>query len=153
MPRPPGFAINSRSLAVVCLTRAPCSPYLTVATRMGCGDNSADYLSRASLCPERGDIDNKVRPAAPHCGYAATAAEVIERATYVNFIVEGDLPVTLNDLRTETSRDATLSTLPTTALGQLNSSSNSRVGEGTEGVQHRSDRLRNIPRVDYTPFF
>ncbi|CAB3239777.1 unnamed protein product [Arctia plantaginis] len=58
-------------------------------------DNCADYLSRASLCDDR-------------CGYekSAEAAEFTEdRASYVNFVVDYSLPVTLSSLREEVRKD------------------------------------------------
>ncbi|KAJ8716473.1 hypothetical protein PYW07_003100 [Mythimna separata] len=54
--------------------------------------NSADYLSRA--CWEEG-----------HEETSEELAECEDRATYVNFITDGDLPVTLSDMRRETARD------------------------------------------------
>ncbi|XP_028163909.1 uncharacterized protein K02A2.6-like [Ostrinia furnacalis] len=62
-------------------------------------DNSADYLSRASVPDARG---------APHGEGGAHAAALVDRASYVNFIVEGNLPITLNELRKETKNDVTL---------------------------------------------
>ena len=71
-------------------------------------DNSADYLSRASL-PEK--IERAGSGAGRERCADAAAAAPIDRAAYVNFVVEGSLPVTLDDLRAETSNDIVLNTI------------------------------------------
>lgn len=60
--------------------------------------NSADYLSRAYS----GDNETETTDELTECE---------DRAAYVNFVTDGDLPVTLNDLRRETTRDTNLSTV------------------------------------------
>nr|XP_049692720.1 uncharacterized protein K02A2.6-like isoform X1 [Helicoverpa armigera] len=60
--------------------------------------NSADYLSRAY----GGENETET---------ADELTECEDRAAYVNFVVDGDLPVTLNDLRRETARDTNLCTI------------------------------------------
>ncbi|XP_061727739.1 uncharacterized protein K02A2.6-like [Cydia pomonella] len=73
-------------------------------------DNSADYLSRA--CAPEGDGRGSAGAAdtccEPGAAAAAAAAETSERAAYVCFVVEGSLPVTLQELRDETRKDVTL---------------------------------------------
>lgn len=66
-------------------------------------DNSADFLSRVSLpeAPETPEGEGDMR-----CADAGAA--ILDRASYVNFVVEGSLPVTLEQLREETSKDVTL---------------------------------------------
>lgn len=66
-------------------------------------DNSADYLSRASL---PGDS----RAAGAGLGHeVCDATELVEdRASYVNFVVDDSLPVTLKELREEIIKDLTL---------------------------------------------
>ncbi|KAL0902232.1 hypothetical protein ABMA27_000152 [Loxostege sticticalis] len=59
-------------------------------------DNNADYLSRAPL----GESDSSTGLGEYDCD---------ERAAYVNFVVEGSLPVTLPQLRDETAKDPLLS--------------------------------------------
>lgn len=61
-------------------------------------DNSADFLSRASL-PE--ECATEVRPGG--------GVRTDDRASYVNFVVEGSLPITLRELREETNKDIVLS--------------------------------------------
>lgn len=68
-------------------------------------DNCADFLSRASL---------PTPPPSPTSAYQAGAEGDLvigecDRAAYVNFVVEGSLPVTLDKLREETEKDAILS--------------------------------------------
>lgn len=67
-------------------------------------DNSADFLSRASLPDQAG-----ARAAEGGAlGGANAAQDIPDRASYINFVVEGNLPVTLNQLREQTRKDATL---------------------------------------------
>lgn len=63
--------------------------------------NSADYLSRACL---------PTRAGAGDAGQAYDAESEV-RTAYVNFVVEGSLPVTLTDLQRETDNDNVLSTV------------------------------------------
>lgn len=65
--------------------------------------NSADFLSRASLAEGAG-----ARGAEGEEGCADAAAAILDRASYVNFVVEGSLPVTLEKLREQTQNDAIL---------------------------------------------
>lgn len=65
------------------------------------GDNSADYLSRASLPEPQEEADAGA--------VGARAAEPVDRASYINFVVEGSMPVTLDVLREETAKDDVLS--------------------------------------------
>lgn len=58
--------------------------------------NSADFLSRA-CAPVQGPAEG-----------ARGEAECEEYAAYINFVVEGSLPVTLSDLQRETERDPVL---------------------------------------------
>ncbi|XP_022829117.1 uncharacterized protein K02A2.6-like isoform X2 [Spodoptera litura] len=60
--------------------------------------NSADYLSRAY-----GDENVTQAP--------DELAECEDRAAYVNFVIDGDLPITLSDLRSETARDTRLTSV------------------------------------------
>lgn len=74
------------------------SAYNYIIEYVRSGNNSADFLSRASL-PDR--------PA----GSAETSASAAtdDRATYINFVLEGSsLPVTVDKLRLETRNDETL---------------------------------------------
>lgn len=67
-------------------------------------NNSADFLSRVSEGPngERGAGESGAPLRNEGCSE-------LETASYVNFIVEGNLPVTLHELRQETDRDPVLS--------------------------------------------
>lgn len=65
---------------------------------IGSKQNSADYLSRA--CAETGAA-----------GAPDELEECEDRAAYVNFVVDGDLPVTLSDLRLGTARDIILTSV------------------------------------------
>lgn len=70
-------------------------------------NNNADYLSRASLHSE--PSESRDSPEDSGAGaHAAAAATPIDRATYVNFVVEGNMPVTLEELRKETAEDLIL---------------------------------------------
>ncbi|XP_045541427.1 uncharacterized protein K02A2.6-like [Papilio machaon] len=66
-------------------------------------DNSADYLSRASLAgvSENGAGSTEVGRAS--CADAAAA--LCDRAAYVCFVVDGSLPITISELKNATSRD------------------------------------------------
>ncbi|XP_049866275.1 uncharacterized protein K02A2.6-like [Pectinophora gossypiella] len=77
-------------------------------------DNSADFLSRASL-PEPGS-SSATPPAMTGTAAGARAARahqdddtVCDRAAYVCFVVEGSMPVTVSDIRNETNKDVILS--------------------------------------------
>ncbi|KAJ0171393.1 hypothetical protein K1T71_012943 [Dendrolimus kikuchii] len=61
--------------------------------------NTADYLSRA--CGSRDSIK----------GASNEVGDYEERAAYVNFVVNGTLPVTLSDLRRETAADVHLASV------------------------------------------
>lgn len=63
-------------------------------------NNSADYLSRATIPTSVVQNTN---------GGAVTADAREERAAYINFVVEGSLPIALEQLCSETKNDATLS--------------------------------------------
>lgn len=63
--------------------------------------NIADYLSRAC------EVTNTSMP--PREGMSDELVNCDERAAYVNFVIDGDLPVTLSDLRRETATDDCLS--------------------------------------------
>ncbi|XP_026319241.1 uncharacterized protein LOC113229771 [Hyposmocoma kahamanoa] len=67
-------------------------------------DNSADFLSRLSIGPTDGRVvrEGCALLQSEKCGESETAA-------YVNFVVEGNLPVTLHALQQETDRDLLLS--------------------------------------------
>ncbi|XP_045537055.1 uncharacterized protein K02A2.6-like [Papilio machaon] len=70
-------------------------------------DNSADYLSRASLV---GASESGARAAeAGRASCADAAAALCDRAAYVCFVVDGTLPITVSELRHETSKDVILS--------------------------------------------
>lgn len=76
-------------------------------------DNSADYLSRASL-PEPAPAPAMAQcargDASVQCGFRREEdTGHVDLATYVNFVVEGNLPIRLCDLREETRKDAILS--------------------------------------------
>lgn len=64
------------------------------------GLNSADFLSRAPLRGAVGAGAGEGRAPSPEPGE--------ESATYVNFVVDGSLPVTVLDISRETDRDPTL---------------------------------------------
>lgn len=64
-------------------------------------NNSADFLSRACL-PEGTGADRGVQ------GVDATMLPDLDRASYINFVVDSSLPVTLKMLREATSADVTL---------------------------------------------
>lgn len=80
--------------------------------------NCADFLSRSAA-----DSDNKPVPTtsshsdAAHCSLSpiqpqpppCVTGPFIDRATYINFVTEGDLPITLEELRNETQVDPLLS--------------------------------------------
>ncbi|CAK1590402.1 unnamed protein product [Parnassius mnemosyne] len=70
-------------------------------------DNNADFLSRANLQGEspRARAESEGDNIGAH---TAAAAAPIDRASYVNFVVEGDMPLTLNELRKATKEDAVL---------------------------------------------
>nr|XP_034838819.1 uncharacterized protein K02A2.6-like [Maniola hyperantus] len=72
-------------------------------------DNSADYLSRASLpTPASGGSGpGAAEGSAGQCADAAAALH--DRAAYVCFVIDGSLPVSLDELRKETEKDAILS--------------------------------------------
>lgn len=57
-------------------------------------NNTADYLSRASL-PERDDSCDALK-------------DLQDRASYINFVTDNSLPITLSLLRAETEKDETL---------------------------------------------
>ncbi|XP_022816983.1 uncharacterized protein K02A2.6-like [Spodoptera litura] len=63
-------------------------------------NNSADFLSRACL-PEGAGTDRDMR------GVDTTLPD-LDRASYINFVLEGSLPVTLKTLRDATGTDSTL---------------------------------------------
>ncbi|KAJ8713190.1 hypothetical protein PYW08_008494 [Mythimna loreyi] len=67
-------------------------------------DNNADYLSRASLRHDQQQTEERGDSGA----HAAASAAPIDRATYVNFVVDGSIPVTLDELRKETAKDIIL---------------------------------------------
>ncbi|KAJ8710409.1 hypothetical protein PYW07_009775 [Mythimna separata] len=70
-------------------------------------DNNADYLSRASLQCE--SVRARAGSERDNIGaHAAAAAAPIDRASYVNFVVEGDMPLTLKELRNATNEDTVL---------------------------------------------
>ncbi|XP_026316320.1 uncharacterized protein K02A2.6-like [Hyposmocoma kahamanoa] len=79
-------------------------------------DNSADYLSRASL-PEAESSSITPRVLNGSKGMTAAAAQAqrddddsaYDRAAYVCFVVEGSMPVTVSDIRNETNTDIILS--------------------------------------------
>ncbi|XP_061715253.1 uncharacterized protein K02A2.6-like [Cydia pomonella] len=64
-------------------------------------DNNADFLSRACLPGPAG-----ARGEAARCATATT--DIPDRASYINFVVDGNLPVTLTELRQHTERDTIL---------------------------------------------
>ncbi|CAK1598324.1 unnamed protein product [Parnassius mnemosyne] len=68
-------------------------------------DNCADYLSRASLPDITGDAGSSVNSdgSSIHIG-----ADTLDRASYINFVTDGSLPVTRNILRDVTSKDNVL---------------------------------------------
>ncbi|XP_030039037.2 uncharacterized protein K02A2.6 [Manduca sexta] len=69
-------------------------------------DNSADYLSRASLPDD--DLTSGNRGCSRATGFHDSLEPVEDRASYVNFVVDGSLPVTLHEIRNETCKDAIL---------------------------------------------
>ncbi|XP_045536272.1 uncharacterized protein K02A2.6-like [Papilio machaon] len=83
------------------------SAYNYVIEYVRSADNSADYLSRASLAGagERGAVTTK----AGRASCADAAAALCDRAAYVCFVVDGTLPITVSELRHETSKDVILS--------------------------------------------
>ncbi|KAG6463039.1 hypothetical protein O3G_MSEX013623 [Manduca sexta] len=75
-------------------------------------DNCADYLSRASLPAElhssvSGAGQAALAPDNVHSLFCESPSPV-DHAAYVNFVVDGSLPVRLSDLRDETKRDGVL---------------------------------------------
>ncbi|XP_041971651.1 uncharacterized protein K02A2.6-like [Aricia agestis] len=64
-------------------------------------DNNADYFSRAPV--------GATPPGATRDAEGSEPSDYEERAAYVNFVVEGSLPVTLQRLREETVKDPILS--------------------------------------------
>ena len=61
-------------------------------------DNSADYLSRAITSDSNGQV----------CDAGAGTEFFEDRASYINFVTDGSLPVTLDLLRDETKKDMVL---------------------------------------------
>ncbi|XP_045541844.1 uncharacterized protein K02A2.6-like [Papilio machaon] len=70
-------------------------------------DNTADYLSRASL-PGAGERGARTTEAG-RASCADAAAALCDRAAYVCFVVDGTLPMTVSELRHETAKDVILS--------------------------------------------
>ncbi|KAL0879382.1 hypothetical protein ABMA27_003143 [Loxostege sticticalis] len=72
------------------------------------GDNNADYLSRASLPEPSGPPGSRHTACActERCGESETTCD---RATYVCFVVDGTMPVTLRKVREATNNDMVLS--------------------------------------------
>ncbi|XP_014361064.2 uncharacterized protein K02A2.6-like [Papilio machaon] len=69
-------------------------------------DNSADYLSRASLVGVSESGEGAAEAGRALCADAAAA--LCDRAAYVCFVVDGSLPITVKELANETSRDTIL---------------------------------------------
>jgi transposase InsO family protein len=67
--------------------------------------NSADYLSRACLTATE-TVDSNGEGA--EGGKSDELSDNVERAAYLNFVSDGDLPVTVSTLQCETSRDERL---------------------------------------------
>lgn len=78
------------------------SGYNYVIQYVRSADNSADFLSRACLPPRgRGEEDHsQVDPRA--------AGADGDRAAYICFVAEGNLPISVNELRDETNKDVVL---------------------------------------------
>lgn len=72
-------------------------------------DNSADYLSRASL-PELKHTQSEASRSAVVAGRGSSRGEIdpVDLATYVNFVVRGNMPIKLVDLQQTTYNDVTL---------------------------------------------
>ncbi|XP_063544559.1 uncharacterized protein K02A2.6-like [Cydia strobilella] len=66
-------------------------------------DNNADFLSRACL-PGPAPAGSR----GPAARFANATTDIPDRASYINFVVDGNLPVTLNELRQHTERDTVL---------------------------------------------
>ncbi|XP_041970770.1 uncharacterized protein K02A2.6-like [Aricia agestis] len=84
------------------------SAYNYIIEYVRSANNCADYLSRASL-PD-------VQPLAPDPADATGVEDGVDRASYINFIVNGDIPVTLSRVRDETLKDSLLQTIKTYIL-------------------------------------
>lgn len=76
-------------------------------------NNSADYLSRASLPAPATDTCVGSGTVGTSWGHETcdTAEFVDDRASYVNFVVDHSLPITLTELRDEINKDLTLKTV------------------------------------------
>ncbi|XP_026735084.1 uncharacterized protein K02A2.6-like [Trichoplusia ni] len=71
-------------------------------------DNSADYLSRASL-PDNANDDSTRKTVYGHeTSDSDSLAPIEDRASYVNFVIDGSLPITLNEIREGTIKDSIL---------------------------------------------
>ncbi|KAJ0171196.1 hypothetical protein K1T71_013395 [Dendrolimus kikuchii] len=67
--------------------------------------NSADFLSRASLIESPPNLSSD---SSYNTNQFLDVSEVADRATYINFVVDGGLPVTLKILQEETKQDTVL---------------------------------------------
>ncbi|KAL0821769.1 hypothetical protein ABMA28_005190 [Loxostege sticticalis] len=100
------------------------SSYNYVIEYVRSGDNCADYLSRATLPDSSGRSESAEAPEEARICVASVVGTGAagrglhsdsrawhaqhDSAAYVNFVVEGSLPVTLDQLRSETEKDRTL---------------------------------------------
>ncbi|XP_063358759.1 uncharacterized protein K02A2.6-like [Cydia amplana] len=75
------------------------SGYNYVIEYVRSADNSADYLSRACLPPPRGGGEDATR---------VNPRDDWDRAAYICFVTDGNLPISVNELRNETSKDIVL---------------------------------------------
>ncbi|XP_045541460.1 uncharacterized protein K02A2.6-like [Papilio machaon] len=83
------------------------SAYNYVIEYVRSADNTADYLSRASL-PGAGERGARTTEAG-RASCADAAAALCDRAAYVCFVVDGTLPMTVSELRNETAKDIIMS--------------------------------------------